>query len=364
MSNVITSKSGTVKTVLADPKQCETSNIEGFQRARESWSLDALTELQDSLVRYGQLIPGLAYEEGDKFMVYDGTQRLKLMQAFQANKVKINRLGSEEGEAPMMLLTITKKPKDKADVVRYMLSRLDINNVRYGDDALTLYQTFKMLKEDGLGLVEIGQRCFCSHAKVDYFLRAFGNKATADAVIKGDLDVKAAADITRSKAVQVKDAKTGKTKLDPVKVKEAIKEALEATKATRKPGKPLNIKKLRDTKPESNTRDAGAIKRILKVIVDLPLDTELLSEIVWFSKWLLTNLSTEALSRSAKSKKLDLDGLIDLIKEGAFEPKKKATKKEKAAGKKAASKASKKGNPNIDDDDDEGEELDASDYEE
>lgn len=356
MSNLIASKTGAVKTVLVDPKICETSNIEGFQRARESWGLDELTDLQNSLRRYGQLVPGLAYEEGDKYMVYDGTQRLKVLQAFQANKERINILGSEAGELPQMLLTITKKPKNKEDVVRYMLSRLDINNVRMGDDSLTLFQTFKMLREDGLTLQQIGEQCFCSHAKVDYFLRAFSSKATADAVIKGDLDVKAAADITRSKAVQVKDAKTGKTKLDDAKIKEAIKEAKAAAQASGKSKKKLGIQDVKETKPESNTRDAGEIKRILKTIADLPADNELLPEIRWFAKWLLTKLTNEALKSAIKRNKLDLEGLLELITSGAFEPKKKAAKK--AASKKAASKASKKANPNVEEDEEEEEETD------
>lgn len=360
MSNLITSKAGTVKTVLADPKNCETSDIEGFQRAREAWSLDQLSEMQESIKRYGVLIPGLAYEEEGVFKVYDGTQRLKVLQAFQANKEKINVLGTDDGkgELPVMLLTITKKPKDKKDVLRYMLSRLDINNVRYGDDALTLFQTFKMLRDDGMTLEAIGRECFCSHAKVDYFLRAFSTKATADAVIKGDLDVKAAADITRSKAVQVKDSKSGKIKLDEGKIREAIKQAKDAHKG-QKPGKKLGIQDVKKT--QSNTRDAGAIKRILKTIVDLPRDTELIDEIIWFSKWLLTNLSTQAL----KSKKnVDLQGLIDLIESGAFEPKKKAAKGAKKAAKKAASKSSKKGNPNIDDDEEDEDLEQGEDYEE
>lgn len=348
--NFITNEKGALKANLVDPSQCEPTDIEGFHTQRDDWSLEKVDELAQSIKRHGVRVAAIGYVEDGKIKLIDGVQRSKILLSLKENKEKINLLGSEKGEIPMLPVTLIAKPKTEQDVHNALLARVDVNNIRFGDDAATLHQLFSYLSnQGGMSLQQIGESCGFSHTQVDRYLRAFVDSNLAKAVIAGKIDVIAASDLTRAEGVGFKrDKKTGVISYDKPALKKALESALKQAQETG--GKPIRIASTQGQRGSRAQSAEGAIsfKTIIKVLLDQP-QGEVPPEILFFLKWASGKLSDASLKQIAKRNGLDFDWLFALLTSKAFNKKAKPAKVAKAT--KAA-----KANPLVEAEEDEDDE--------
>lgn len=186
MSNFLPlSKDGTtLKTVYVLPSQCEWSDIEQLQGHNRGANepKERLDELMKAVkAREGFVTALKGYVEKQTIMITAGSRRLAVGQALES-----------EGDVFKLPVLLIAKPKTDEQIIDALLDGDADNNQRNGDSDVTRHNTYSILQEMGLTLVQIGERTGVSHTQVANTIKVFRVEPLAEAIAKGKLTVSAA----------------------------------------------------------------------------------------------------------------------------------------------------------------------------